>query len=1600
MKGNISNTRRISIEGNLSNDDTVTHTISGVGNILLNGGTISSAGGGSWTFSQAVNGWGTISSPFTNTSTITANSSGNTLHITGTSTSGGTLSATSGAILSLESAITGANLSSGNAGELALNGANLTNFTQNAANGSIQLTGNSTLTGTYTRNNYAPFLLNGYTLNLSGVTGSEVSGSSNPLFTVGTGTLNNSGATATTIGNPDGITLAGGQITNTGGGTFTINYLIKGYGLVSGVSPGGGANVTASGGNLTFDGGTGVTLGSSSGAGANLNSSAGNTLDLKGKLTYINPGFINPSGGIVQFDGVTLAAGTWSPTLSAGTINVTNNSTMTSTTGAFNSTATLGIGPGITLDASGATFNNNSGGTVNVTNGTAKWGTLTNNGAFIQSGGTNTVTGNLTLGTASGASGTYSLSAGGSNAVGGNEYVGNVSGATGTFTQNDGTNAVTGNLYLGYNSGSSGTYNLSGGSLSASNEYVGYSGSGVFSQSGGTNTVAGVLALEVNPGSSGTYNLSGGTLTVGTLEINSGNEFNQTGGSFDALNTVQSGGSASFAADFFLGINPGDSRTYSLSGGTFSVGGSEYIGYGGTGTFTQTGGSNVVSNYLYLGYNSGASGSYSLSSGGSLSAADEYVGNSGTGTFTQNGGTNTVPNLWLGNNSGASGSYSLSGGSLAVVDNEFVGNSGTGSFTQSGGTNTVGYLSLGTGSGASGSYSLSGSGSLVSGTEYVGLFGSGSFTQTGGTNTVNDLYLGLLSGASGTYNLSGTGSLAAGNEYVGYGSSGVFTQSGGSNAVSSDLNLGYASGASGTYNLSDSGSGSTLSVAGSEYIGNFGSGAFTQSGGTNTASNYLYLGYNSGASGSYSLSGGSLAAGNEYVGYSGSGTFSQTGGSNAVTNYLYLGYNSGGSGTYNLSGGGSLSATDEYVGNSGTGTFTQNGGTNTVPNLWLGNNSGASGSYSLSGGSLAVVDNEFVGNSGTGSFTQSGGTNTVGYLSLGTGSGASGSYSLSGSGSLVSGTEYVGLFGSGTFTQTGGTNTVTDSLSLAALAGASGTYNLQGGSLSAPTFNVNSGGTFNYSGGSFTGNLNNSGTVAPGLGIQTINGNYTQTSTGTLLEQIGSTSSYSQLAVTGSASLNGTLEMVRLPGYTPGPGTFSNILSAAGGVTGTFSKVIDSVTGTSNITDSLYWTVGYTANGVNLFDPMVARNYTNPSLPLSRNQWVVGNMLNSVSSVTTGDLGTVLSALDGLTTSSAAANAYQQISPDKAAALSTLAFAGANLQRSTLSRRITDLRFGPGDTGTSAGGLGAFNLNYAQGQGLMVASNASSLSGLLSGQKDPGALDNSWGVYFDPSLSLGAQGSTLNQTGFGFTMGGFTAGVDYRVWQDLLLGLNTGYTYTGASFHGSGGYVHGNTWPINAYAAYLPKPFYAYGSLGYALNLYNLQREFNFGGLSRAANSSSTGNQLNAYGETGYDFKLHPLVLTPALTLSYSQLWLNGFTENNAGALNLTVGPQNAQSLQTGIGGKIAMPLQRNSVTVTPQFYAFYQHEYGDGSRTLDAHLSQAGNGFNYLTSAAHRDFAVLGADITIATRKNLKVQLDYNAEVGRGNYTAHYISAGLRWEF
>ena len=408
-------------------------------------------------------------------------------------------------------------------------------------------------------------------------------------------------------------------------------------------------------------------------------------------------------------------------------------------------------------------------------------------------------------------------------------------------------------------------------------------------------------------------------------------------------------------------------------------------------------------------------------------------------------------------------------------DNAYINNGGTAQITQAG--ELCYYLYLGEAIGESGSVELSGDGQLSARHEHIGYSGTGAFTQTGGTNTLSghllssNLYLGYNSSGNGTYELSGDGQLSAVNEHIGRAGTGAFTQTGGTNTISGNLLLASESSGNGTYELSGTGQLSAYD----EHIGWSGTGTFTQTGGTNTIGNRLLFGVQSAGNGTYELSGtGQLSADEESIGYGGTGTFTQTGGTNTNITFLDLGYYSGSNGTYELSGTGQLSAFQEIIGRNGTGTFTQTGGANTgITFLYLGYYSGSNGTYELSGdGQLSAVQ-EYIGRAGTGTFTQTGGTNTISqFLSLGHNSGGNGAYELSGTGQLSPHQEYIGNNGTGTFTQTGGTNAVGSSLIIGQGSGGDGTYTISNGNLSATYVYLG------YPGSEGSGTLNIAGSAA------------------------------------------------------------------------------------------------------------------------------------------------------------------------------------------------------------------------------------------------------------------------------------------------------------------------------------------------------------------------------------------------------------------------------------------------------------------------------------------------------------------------------------------
>ncbi len=314
-----------------------------------------------------------------------------------------------------------------------------------------------------------------------------------------------------------------------------------------------------------------------------------------------------------------------------------------------------------------------------------------------------------------------------------------------------------------------------------------------------------------------------------------------------------------------------------------------------------------------------------------------------------------------------------------------------------------------------------------------------------------------------------------------------------------------------------------------------------------------------------------------YIGDENTGTVIQTGGTHSVRDSLRLALQPGSTGVYQLEGG-SLDVTEgggygsprATIGSRGNGRFNQIGGAHTTRRLVVGWGEGSAGVYDLQEGQL-TTGGVTVGREGTGSFSQTGGTHSVHYLCLGEVPGSTGLYNLQGGELMVDDDEIVGDWGgTGTFTQTGGAHGVAGTLYLGmgifgGTIPSTGVYDLQGGTLSVNTIAAGEGiWAFNFTGGTLHAGtvefdlLNDGGVLAPGqsIGTTAITGSYTQNA-GILEIELGQDAADS-LAVTGLATLGGTLELVSL-GSRPREGQTFAVVTADGGFVDDFSEVLSDI---------------------------------------------------------------------------------------------------------------------------------------------------------------------------------------------------------------------------------------------------------------------------------------------------------------------------------------------------------------------------------------------------------------------------------------------------------
>ena len=572
-------------------------------------------------------------------------------------------------------------------------------------------------------------------------------------------------------------------------------------------------------------------------------------------------------------------------------------------------------------------------------------------------------------------------------------------------------------------------------------------------------------------------------------------------------------------------------------------------------------------------------------------------------------------------------------------------------------------------------------------------------------------------------------------------------------------------------------------------------------------------------------------------------------------------------------------------------------------------------------------------------------------------------FSQAGSGTYagnMSGTGTLTLLGGGTYTFTG-TSTLSGPTTVSA------SKIVVNGSLTS-TVTLDSASTIGGS-GTVGGLVSNGGTLTPGNSIGTINvsGNFVQ-SGGVYQVEVNNAGQSDKVNVGGTATIsNSSISVVAQSGGYARNTTYT-ILTANGGVSGTYSSV------TSNfafLTPSL----SYDANNVYL--SLLMNQSAFAAGAQTSNQYAVGTALDQNWASATGDFVTVLNALSVLSTQQGP-QALNQISGQPYADFGTVNIQGSTLFMNAVGQQLSAARGGAPGSG--------------QRQALAQACGANACD----------AATGPWGVWVS---GLGGFGNVLgngNSQTLTYNLIGTAAGIDYRVTPNVLLGVAAGYTNGQQwvdSFFGKG---WSNTLNVTAYGSFTLDGFYADALAGYAYSNNQMQRQLFIPGLQgRTANGSTGANQFLGQLETGYRigvFAPAATTVTPFARLQLMSINQAAFQEWGANSLSLNVAQQATNSVRSTLGADFGSAFALgNQRTLDMAVRVGWLHEYADTSRPMTAAFAGApATGFTVYGATPQRDSAVIGLQANTLVADGAKLFFRYDGELGGGSDN-HAVTAGVR---
>jgi outer membrane lipase/esterase len=370
-------------------------------------------------------------------------------------------------------------------------------------------------------------------------------------------------------------------------------------------------------------------------------------------------------------------------------------------------------------------------------------------------------------------------------------------------------------------------------------------------------------------------------------------------------------------------------------------------------------------------------------------------------------------------------------------------------------------------------------------------------------------------------------------------------------------------------------------------------------------------------------------------------------------------------------------------------------------------------------------------------------------------------------------------------------------------------------------------------------------------------------------------------------------------------------------------------------------------------------------------------------------------------------------------------------QFTNIGARLAQLRQGVGglsfaglDLGMpTANGVGELLAMLGDMTGFHGLSGLTRLVGGSGGEDSSAVIPSRWGFFINGSLRRGSQDASIYENGFDFRNNGFTAGADYRLRDNLVLGLAYGHSNGNTTFTDGTGRLDSRGNSVSLYGTYYADALYvdAIGTFGHIS--YDAARTTSFsidpdstsiptncvaGQCSVDMAGSTSARQLALGTNVGYGFHYRGLTFGPDAAIDYTRIDVNGFTEEDPSqsGMALAFANQTGESLLLKAGGHLSYVLNTRFAVFLPEARAHFVHELKDDQRAVTVHFvddPSAGtstdpiSNFVIFTDRPARSYFDWAAGFSAQFPYGISAFIDYNSVAAESNIRTHELAFGVR---